>query len=449
MKRSHRLASLLILGLLLFGRTAFGIPVDAVANPHERDFSFVEDEAGVLGPGYASLIDGISRELEAKSSIEMAVVTVGDLDGATVEDFAQRLFARFGIGKRGKDNGLLILFSRDDRRVRIEVGYGLEGALNDAKAGRLLDEHAIGRFKAGEYGRGLYETAKAAAELLAAAQGVKLSIADPAAWPEQVAIEEPAAEAPSEEPAIPVAFVLQAVLFALLLGGIPALFLLVKALRVGLRRAKAAKKQALGSAHTITVLTWMLGGFATFFWAAASERIIWPLIAYFGIGAAVTLFQRALEPVLRRRVAEYRLVCPGCGRPMDLVSESADDRYLKPEEVAEERAGGMDYEFWHCEPCDRLERLEVKLRGAARCDRCGRRTLQSESETLQAATESHAGRMRITHTCRNPRCGYHWVEERRIPKVSSSSSGSSSFGSSGGSSFGGGSSGGGGASRGF
>ena len=74
-----------------------------------------------------------------------------------MEEAAVKLFELWGIGKKNKDNGLLLLWSTGDRRVRIEVGYGLEGALPDGKVGAILDTYVIPKFKAGDFDQGLID----------------------------------------------------------------------------------------------------------------------------------------------------------------------------------------------------------------------------------------------------------------------------------------------------
>jgi uncharacterized protein len=97
------------------------------------------------------------------------------LEGGDVVDFSGKLFAKWGIGEKGKNNGVLLLASIDDRKLRIEVGYGLEGAINDAKAGRILDEQLIPAFKEQRYGVGLYQASVALAALVAGEYKVDLT----------------------------------------------------------------------------------------------------------------------------------------------------------------------------------------------------------------------------------------------------------------------------------
>ena len=85
----------------------------------------------------------------------MAVVVIGSLDGLSIEEAAVQLFTLWGIGKKSKDNGLLFLWSTGDRRIRVEVGYGLEGVLPDGKTGAILDTYVIPKFKSGEFDEGV------------------------------------------------------------------------------------------------------------------------------------------------------------------------------------------------------------------------------------------------------------------------------------------------------
>lgn len=135
--------------------------VGDIPNPRARDGTWVTDVAGMLRPetiqGLNSLIDALERDTTA----EIAVVVIRTLDGTTVEALAEDLFEKWGIGKRERDNGLLFLWATSERRVRIEVGYGLEGTLPDGKVGAILDQYVIPRFKSGEYDRGIVEGANA------------------------------------------------------------------------------------------------------------------------------------------------------------------------------------------------------------------------------------------------------------------------------------------------
>lgn len=116
---------------------------------------FVTDEAGVMKMETVSELNSLLSSFEKKSGIEIAVATVRSLDGIPVEDYSTTLFKTWGIGKKGKNNGLLFLIAPNDKKVRIEVGYGLEGSINDALAGRIMDQYVLPAFKAGDFDGGI------------------------------------------------------------------------------------------------------------------------------------------------------------------------------------------------------------------------------------------------------------------------------------------------------
>ncbi|MFH0954241.1 MAG: TPM domain-containing protein [Verrucomicrobiota bacterium] len=181
--------------LILFFTLAAAASVFAAEGPDAllqrlEPRGYVADYAAVFSAGDCASLSNYLNEVERKTSAEIAVVTLPSLEGGEINDFANRLFARWGIGKKGKDNGILLLAAIQDRKVRIEVGYGLEGAIPDARAGRILDEHVIPRFKEGNYASGLAAGARALAELVAGEAGVALTSAVPAAAATSEALEE-------------------------------------------------------------------------------------------------------------------------------------------------------------------------------------------------------------------------------------------------------------------
>ena len=119
-----------------------------------RDF-FVNDYAEVLSEDTKKYIMQTNQELEQKTGAQIVVVTVTSLDGQDLESYATELFRKFGIGDSKKNNGVLLLCSTGDRKFRIEVGYGLEGALTDGKTGRIQDEYIIPYLKDDNYDEGI------------------------------------------------------------------------------------------------------------------------------------------------------------------------------------------------------------------------------------------------------------------------------------------------------
>lgn len=134
---------------------------------------YVSDFAGVMRPADREATEKLLSGLERAGGPQVAVVTVKSLNGGQVDDFATRLFERWGIGRKGKDDGILLLAAIEDRKVRIETGYGVEGYLPDATSGRLLDQYVLPAFRFGDFSGGLRSGAKALASAAAKATGVE------------------------------------------------------------------------------------------------------------------------------------------------------------------------------------------------------------------------------------------------------------------------------------
>lgn len=115
----------------------------------------VSDFANLLDEATEATLLQLLRDTEAKTTAEIAVVTVPTLQGVTVEDYAERLFRTWGIGQEKVDNGVLVLVAPNEREMRIEVGYGLEGVLPDGLAGEIVRTEFLPRFREDDYQGGI------------------------------------------------------------------------------------------------------------------------------------------------------------------------------------------------------------------------------------------------------------------------------------------------------
>ncbi len=161
--------------LHLFLLIFFLLFLPSFAEDLPRPTDYVNDFAGVVDGRNASRMRGLFRQLREKTGAEIAVVTVAGTGGIAPAEFANELFAKWGIGQRGKDNGVLILLAVAERKVRIEPGYGLEGVLPDGLCGEIIKEVMLPHFAEGEYGKGLWLGSAAVAQRIASEYGVELS----------------------------------------------------------------------------------------------------------------------------------------------------------------------------------------------------------------------------------------------------------------------------------
>jgi len=126
----------------------------------------VNDYAGMLSADGKRRIETLAKDLEDHDSTQVVVLTVHSLGGDTIEDFSIRVAERWKIGQKGFDNGVILVVARDERKVRIEVGYGLEGRMTDLVAGRIIRDRIVPEFRSGHFDQGVLQGVTAVAEVV-------------------------------------------------------------------------------------------------------------------------------------------------------------------------------------------------------------------------------------------------------------------------------------------
>lgn len=122
----------------------------------------VNDYAGVIGQDYVAKIEELLKQYDDRTGAQIFVLTVPDLNGApAIEDYGIAVAQKWKAGQKGKDNGAILIVAVKDRKVRIEVGYGLEGTLTDADSSRIIRDFILPSFKEGNYGAGVYDGVRA------------------------------------------------------------------------------------------------------------------------------------------------------------------------------------------------------------------------------------------------------------------------------------------------
>lgn len=121
----------------------------------------VVDQADLLSPQQERLLSDKSKALETRTGPQFVIVTVPSLAGMTIENYGLTLARQWGVGDRQRNDGLLLIVAPVERKMRIEVGYGLEKNVPDAFAAKVIREVSLPRFAKGEYGIGILETSDA------------------------------------------------------------------------------------------------------------------------------------------------------------------------------------------------------------------------------------------------------------------------------------------------
>ena len=139
----------------------------------------VVDQTGTLSAGDIASLTQTLKDLETRKGSQIAVLIVPTTDGEAIEQFSLRVAEAWKIGRKKVDDGALLVIAKNDRRLRIEVGYGLEGALTDATTKRIIDEDITSKFKTGDFAGGV---AAGVDRMVRVAEGEKLPEPEPPHW---------------------------------------------------------------------------------------------------------------------------------------------------------------------------------------------------------------------------------------------------------------------------
>ncbi len=396
--------------------------VDDIPNVHVADRTrYVSNPDGVLSAAAVDSLDRLLGTVWANTTAEPVVVAVGSMPSDTdIDSYATAIFERWGIGKKDKDNGVLMVIARDDRKAVIRTGYGSEGVLPDIVCGRILRNEMFPRFKEGDFDGGTIAGVNAIARVMT----------DP-----QYADELRSGQANDEladdfdaDEAFRTYLAVAAVLAAAML-----LWVIVTAYAT--RRQDSVTRYSRIQPLVIASL----------------------IVTVFTLGMGLPALATAW--LVRRRIRNRR-TCSNCGTRMHKIDEVNDNAYLTPAQDIEEQLNSVDYDVWVCPNCRETDILPYENRASAykTCPRCGAKAAQLVSESIvRQPGPTRKGILRRTYHCRN--CGQNHSTDHELPATGAAAApiiigglgGRGGFGGGGfsGGSFGGGFTGGGGASGGW
>lgn len=179
-----RLKAILLTGLVLLAcllggcaseKTAEEELLENILVPKVLEDTYVYDQGQFISDDQEDVINNLLVQLEEKTTIEFAVITIPSLNDLTIEQYAVRLGNELGIGKAGEDNGILLLVSRADTKVRLEIGPGLQGFLTDSKCGRILDKFFVPSREKDQYDDACFNTVNAVINAIADSEEYEFS----------------------------------------------------------------------------------------------------------------------------------------------------------------------------------------------------------------------------------------------------------------------------------
>jgi len=154
-KRNHPCRLFLAVLFLTAVCAAASAPSPAAALSVPPLQGYVNDNAGLLSQGSRNALTVMLNRFEKQTGNQVVLLTIPSLEGDSLEDFSMSVAEQWKVGQKGKDNGVIFLVSEEDRKMRIEVGYGLEGVLTDAKSSRIIRNVVAPYFRQGQYDTGI------------------------------------------------------------------------------------------------------------------------------------------------------------------------------------------------------------------------------------------------------------------------------------------------------
>lgn len=408
------------------------LPQD-IPNARLLDGTHVSDPDRVLQANQISRINDKLTQLERSTGAQVAVVVVNEISGVDLNEFAQTLFDQWGIGAKGKDNGLLVLLVTQQRQVRFHTGYGLEARLPDVLGARIQRELMVPHFQRNAFGEGL----------LAGIDAVSRTLADP-----------PDHESHHPQPAklafwgaqtialltVTVLCSLGCIAFRLLPGGsqhVPShllgqrplglnySFMLWLILFCALPLVSVVAAHRLNpSVHWVKVLASLYAyGMALAIWHMAglivqirraqaqglyadAYRLIQQQMGFWIGMAFVFPMPLAVSAVWLSRwtkqIHGHPRVCPSCRAAMLRLSEVEEDAHLSKGQKTEEAIGSREHDVWRCSACGTttVESHAKEFSSWTQCGRCKAFTEKLEStKTLRAPTKEAEGRLQSRYVC--------------------------------------------------
>jgi len=401
--------------------------------PHPRAVdanAFVSNPDGILDGETVQSLNAQLYELEKETSAEIALVAVNSIGNQEIEDFSNSLFNRWGIGKADSDNGVLILFVLDQRAIRFEIGYGLEGALPDAICKRIQTQVMIPEFKNENYDAGIMA-------------GVDMMI--------KIIKEEPVPELTSDDNNRNF-FIWTTVILFVLFGLLPWLWLSYNGKRIigdKKHQTNASRYTAFNSSKNSTFgcLFFLLVPIL-FFVLFTALFISWKVLLLVLVPLLAAILPVNIWAKQKmKKIRQAPIPCNVCGGTMLILPKTENSHNLNSSQQFEQQLRSVDYDVFKCENCQKKEvfKFESSSEKYSVCSTCGTKSsVKKNQKTIKRPTYSSSDMREVEYTCLF--CQYKKTKQEVIPRLrhSSSSGSSSSRSRSSGGSFGGGRSGGGG-----
>lgn len=337
-----------------------------------RSNSYVSNQDNILSENAYNILNQKLDSLEKSTTAQVAVVALQTSGGISARDLSEELFNKWNVGQKKSNNGLIVMLIVDSREVFIRTGYGLEGALTDAKCTRIVNEIMAPYFKKGDWDNGM----------IAGIDEINSLI-----------VKEYTTEGFAKKEPLTFADIIPYILIYLFLT----LLLLVFAI-ININKAhnifNISHKEEKIKAFSNAAKPWYFVG------------ILFPIML---------LIIFIWHNIFKARVRYKTVICKKCNNKMHRLNEKDDDKYLSEKQIMEEHVKSKDYDVWLCDNCGNTDifAYDNSLTQYSVCPNCGGKTMYMASDTIVSlASVSHDGKGRKTYICKN--CGHSHFHDYTI-----------------------------------
>lgn len=372
--------------------------------------SYVFNQDNILSENAYNILNVKLDSLEKLTSAQVIVIALQNSGQMDAREVSMQLFNTWKVGQKESNNGLVLVLIVDRREVFIRTGYGLEGAITDAKSTQIVNKIMAPYFRKADWDNGIIAGVDEISRLIVKehqtngfAKRTPKTIAD-------------------YLPFINGYLIITLILFT---------FAVINIVKSHTKFNSSQREEKI-NAFNKSAKKWYLVG------------VLFPIMLAF-----IYLWYKL---IFKPRVRNKTQICSKCSNSMHKLNEEQDDKYLSEKQILEENIKSKDYDVWLCDNCGNTDifSFDNSLTKYSSCSFCGGKTMFLQSDTIvRLATQSHDGKGRKIYTCKN--CGNHKETDYIIPRASSGvilGGAGSGFGRGGGGfsggSFGGGLSGGGG-----
>ena len=375
--------------------------IETVPNPKELNNSYVSNPDNIISDNTVYQLNTKLNSLESQNGSQGVIVVLNSIGLQDIESFATSLFAKWGIGSAKNNNGFLLLFVLDQRLIKIETGYGVEGVLPDAICKRIQMEKMIPEFKKGDYDAGF----------IAGVDKI-VSLVNKEPFDEKIVI-------PWDE-IIPIAGIVYIVLMVLALLWINNIILKVKKdtrYITNIAKFKAIKAEKTGVIIMISAIIPVLAFVGILLFKFPFYLLVFVIPIPF-----TTIPANIFAKIAMLRIRREPIKCNACDGTMHILSEKQEDTYLKLSQQFEEQLHAVDYDVFVCDSCKNEAIFTLdKPSIYSDCPKCGTKAfILKEKRTLIAPTHLTGGTERTTYHCKF--CGHEEHHNDNIPRLQNSGS---------------------------